>query len=303
MTFSSIAPFARAAKPPVAHRPSLLLSLSSVAVLVVLSVWVRTASASVLLHDSFGFDLDRMDAQGRPITIGLGDSLDGIRAETPGPDNASWTAKNIGQGPSWAFSTSSPNPARALNPSPLEEFSNGSVSLVNGVGNDLAAAMLPFTPSSTSFRLSLDMVGTPGEIAIGFSSNPTAVDDNFSRFGQAWLQLTIANQTDPVNWTLHTRATSVSGVSPLNNFNAMSITYDPINHIVHGSVNGTDTPSLSYAAQGIAAAGFEGSGTVDHFILETTAVPEPVSCLAAMGLGLIGFGLYRHGRRAVSDSK
>jgi hypothetical protein len=78
---------------------------------------------------------------------------------------------------------------------------------------------------------------------------------------------------------------SVSGTTLLDGYNPLAISYDPVTQTVQGSVDGVLTPALSYTATGITSAGFEGSWTVNNFIVQTGAiVPEPSPLPALFGL-------------------
>ncbi|MCX6929803.1 MAG: plastocyanin/azurin family copper-binding protein, partial [Verrucomicrobia bacterium] len=238
---------------------------------------VTSTPGDILLLDSFGGlnTSNRLDAAGNPVVIDSSrPELAGIRAETASPA-AVWMAPSGRQVPTWSFSFSSFDPYEPV--SPLETpSSNGSVTFP-GVVNLLADALLPFSPPAGPYRLSLDAVSGSAGIAIGFSSSQTVLTNNFESFGELWLSLGGGPQGTVVPWTLHTHGTngaSVSGTTTLGGYNPLVLSYDPVAHTVHGTVNGVDTPGISYAAVGINAVGFEGSGTVDGFNVQTPATVD-----------------------------
>jgi hypothetical protein len=245
--------------------------------------FAATVPAAVLLQDSFG-GLDttlRQDAAGNPVLI---DShrpeLSGIRAETPGNATAVWTAPGGSKVKTWAFSFSSVDPFEPPSPFEPSGSNNGSVTFQDTV-NTGADALLSFSPPATAYQVSLDAISGSAGIAIGFSSSETVLTNNFSSFGEVWLSLEGGFQGSTVRWTLYTHGTAgprVSGSTQLQGYNPLVLTYDPVNHTVRGTVNGVDTPIISYTAVGIHAVAFEGSGTVDSFIVQTASpvLPKPV---------------------------
>lgn len=80
-------------------------------------------------------------------------------------------------------------------------------------------------------------------------------------------------------WTLRTAGLSgpsVSGTTLLQGYNPLVLTYDPLSHTVSASVNGVPTTTLPYIASGITYVGFEGSGTVDDFRMESISQHGPI---------------------------
>ncbi|MCX6929848.1 MAG: MBG domain-containing protein, partial [Verrucomicrobia bacterium] len=235
------------------------------------------APAAILLQDSFGGlnTTQRLDAAGSPILV---DShrpeLAGIRAETPNISTEVWTAPGGQKVKTWALSFSSPDPFEP--PSLLGTAGLNGSATFQDVVNAGADALLPFSPPATAYQVSLDPVSGSAGIAIGFSSSQSVLTNNFASFGEVWLSLGGGSQGASVPWTLHTHGTtgpSVSGFTTLQGFNPVVVTYDPVNHTVRGTVNGVPTPSIAYTAAAIHAVGFEGSGTVDNFVVQT--VPPP----------------------------
>ena len=269
-------------KPQTAVRAGRLVSTCLLFGMASYFAFVATVPAAVILQDSFG-GLDtalRQDAAGNPVLIDSNrPELAGIRAETPGNAAAVWTAPGGQKVKTWAFSFSTPDPFEP--PSPLETPPvNGSATWQDTV-NTGGDALLPFSPPATAYQVSLDAVSGSSGIAIGFSSSEVVLTNNFASFGEVWLSLDGGFQGDTVPWTLHTHGTTgptVSGTTKLQGYNPLVLAYDPVNHTVRGTVNGQDTPVLSYTAVGIHAVAFEGSGTVDSFIVQTAApvIPKPV---------------------------
>jgi hypothetical protein len=242
--------------------------------------FVAPAAADILLQDSFGglFTSNRLNAAGNRVFITFEHGeLGGIRVETPTNSSAPvWMAPSGRLVPTWAFSASSFDPFEP--PSPLETNFNGSVSF-QGEDNTGADALLPFSPPANAYRVSLDAIAGSAGIAIGFSSSQTVLTNNFASFGEVWLSLGGGRQGTTVPWTLRTHGTagaSVSGTTTLQAYNPLVLTYDPVAHTVHGTVNKVNTGSISYTNVAIIdAVGFEGSGTVDDFVVQTAAPVPP----------------------------
>ncbi|MCX6929802.1 MAG: MBG domain-containing protein, partial [Verrucomicrobia bacterium] len=234
---------------------------------------INSGSFTVLLRDSFGGlnTTQRLDAAGSPLLV---DShrpeLAGIRAETPNSSTEVWTAPGGQKVKTWAFSFTSSDPFEA--PSALGTPGLNGSATFQDVANTGADALLPFSPPATAYQVSLDPVAGSAGIAIGFSSSQSVLTNNFASFGEVWLSLGGGSQGASVPWTLHTVGTagpSVSGFTTLQGFNPLIVAYDPVNHTVQGTVNGVPTPSISYTAASINAVGFEGSGTVDNFVVQS----------------------------------
>jgi hypothetical protein len=255
-------------------------SIGLVAGFAICLAFALRAPAAVLLQDSFGGLATslRLDAAGNPVFIsGFRPELSGIRAEIPGDATAVWTAPGGPDTSTWAFSYSSPDPFEQ--PSPLEPLgSNNGSATFQEFANLGADALLPFSPPSTAFEVALDFIAGSGGIAIGFSSSQTELTNNFASFGEIWLSVDGGFQGERVSWTLHSHGTNgpnVSGFTTLQGYNPLALAYDPVNKTARATLNGEDTHSISYEAVGIQAVGFEGSGTVDNFLVQTVSPFPP----------------------------
>jgi hypothetical protein len=270
-------------------RPA-LSSLWVLGVVAVVSAGPATASAEILLRDSFGYEPivgntgTRYDAASNTVAIFLSHDLSGLRAEFTNTSAEVWTAPGGHQVRTWGFSASSADPYEPFSPSEpnaSNNVDNGSVTVTGGTGADTRPdCLLSFTPPATAFRVSLDAVSGADGVAIGFTTTTSVLNTNLATFGQVWLALGPGGQGTTTSWTLHTgglSGPSVSGTTLLQGYNPLVLTYDPVSHTVSGSVNGVPTPSLSYIASGISYVGFEGSGTVDDFRVESVPQHGPTS--------------------------
>ena len=272
------------------------------------------AQATVLLQDSFGFQPatntapgTRFDPAGNPVPAGVGTAIDGLRAESPFTATEVWTTGNIRHTPTWSFDASPPDPFEQYGSvSEPTSAQNGGLALVIA-GNDtpppgLTDALLPFSAPAGGFQESLDFLSGSGgsTLRIGLTSDNTTLFNNFQSFGQLWLELTTGVNPGVVTpWILHTdglNGPSISGVMTMQTWNQIILSYDPGTNIVEASINGVLTGPLNYTASGITGVGFEGTGAIDNFIVQTgalqnivTAVPEPATwTLVVFGLGFLG---------------
>ena len=269
------------------------LAARSIAPAVGIAIWLGcalTASADVLLRDSFGFEPltvnggTRYDAASNAVAIFLTHDLSGLWAEFPNTSPEVWTAPGGHQVQTWGFSASSADPYEAYSasePGAANSVDNGSVTVTGGTGADTCPdALLPFTPPATAFRVSVDAVSGANGMAVGFTTTASVLNSNFASFAEIWLALGPGGQGTTTTWTLRTNGTngpSASGTLVLQGYNPLVLTYDPVAHIVSGAINGTPLPSLLYFASGINYVGFEGSGTLDDFRVESISQHGPIS--------------------------
>ena len=130
--------------------------------------------------------------------------------------------------------------------------------------------MLPFTPPAGTYKVSADMIPEGGDlqdwVAIGLTSSLGTLTNNFENFGQAWLMLRMnATGLGATTWELHTNGItgpSLTGSTTLTgSYIPLELTYDPVAHLVGGSISGVPTPTISYTATGIIGVGNGISGT------------------------------------------
>jgi hypothetical protein len=239
----------------------------------------------LLLRESFGNNawtfLRPTGGKGVLKIVGLG--ISGIWAEFPGNATAIWTTPGE-EVQTWLFAGTGLNPKQA--PSLIDAFGQNSIMYVaSGLTNP--AALLPFSPPSIPYEVSIDIVGPPRNttdwFAVGFTSS-NAVNHNFESNGQAWMRMRMEpNQVNTyrVIIELHTdglNGATVSSSEILGLFDTMSVRYDPVNHTVTGLYNGVPIGTLPYTAAGInhvgfeAAASLEGLGgiAVDNFVVKAS---------------------------------
>jgi len=249
------------------------------------------AGATILLHESFGFNTNgiRLDSGGAPKIVGVGIDLGGTQIEFPA-NTVSWSTPAGQHVQTWQFSASSLDPYEP--PSPLESSpSNGSATVAGG-GNtftpDHVDALVDFTLPAGAFTVSADVLPgatNNGGCAIGFTSNMAQLTNNFFSFGQVWLVLHGGSTFTTRTWELHVNGTNGPVVSGTVAFTPQSfplmLSYDPVTHAVRGSINGIVTSPLPCTATNIVGAGLEGTTlvTAENFTVQTGfLVPQgPVS--------------------------
>jgi hypothetical protein len=291
--------------------PLRLLPAAGVALL---SGGAGSATAGMILQDFFGSTNDlhngtstRHNAAGNTVTMQSNQGptligIDGLRAQFPDTSAAVWIAPGIKKGATWFFAAASLDPFEPVNPDDTFVLAAGAD---NTTGGDLAA-LLPFTAPAGAYKVSADMIPEGGDlrdwVAIGLTSSISNQTNNFETFGQAWLMLRM-NSTGlgPTTWELHTNGTAgpfLTGSTTLTgNYIPLQLFYDPVAHLVRGSISGVSTPTISYTATGIIGVGMEAMehvsfGIADNFAVQTVAavVPEPETyALLLAGLGLLRF--------------
>ncbi len=269
---------------------ALMLALS------IMFLWgsTLTASAAVIVQDFFGSTNDlangtltRHDAAGNTVFMQTGQGptlvgIDGLRAQFPDTSNEVWRAPGGQHAATWFFAAASTDPFEPVTPGDT----NNLVLVAGadaGTGGHLAA-LLPLTPPATTYKVSADMIPEGGDVrdsvAIGLTSSLGTLNSNFESFGQAWLVLKM-NSTGlgPTTWELHTNGTTgsfLTGSTTLSGFTPLELTYDPVAHLISGSINGVSTPTMSYTATGIVGVGMQAVqhisfGIADHFAVQTVA--------------------------------
>ena len=159
-------------------------SLASVAVLLLLSGGGQ-ADAVTIIGDFFGSTNDlgngtltRHDAAGNTVFMQTGQGptlvgIDGLRAQFPDNASAVWSAPGGQHAATWFFAASSTDPFEPVTPG-----DENNLTLVAGAdagtGGHLAA-LLPFTPPGTAYKVTADMIPEGGDVrdgvAIGFTSS------------------------------------------------------------------------------------------------------------------------------------
>ena len=171
-------------------------------------------------------------------------------------------------------------------PSPYQVGNNGIATLLNQPsGTTNPAALLPFSPPSIPYEVSIDLLewynSNNDWIGVGFTSS-NAVNHNFESNGQAWMRLRMdAVQVDAWRATLELHTNGVQGATVSSSvilsglFDTLTVRYDPVNHTVTGLFNGVSIGTLSYTAAGINHVGFEAAATVmvfspDNFLVKAS---------------------------------
>jgi hypothetical protein len=237
----------------------------------------------LLIRESFGYGpTSSRPTGGKGVmkVAGTGFDIGSFWAEFPGNNTMIWSTPGGKGTQGWNFSCSSVNPKET--PSPLDNAlcSNGTATMSAPAGvPENPAALLPFTPPSIPYEVSIDVVQQPRTsadwVGVGFTSS-NALNQNLESGGQAWIRvkLTDAN-VDPYHFTaeLHTNGLSGPSVSTqefMGGFDTMTVRYDPIGKTVTGLYNGVVFGVLPYTAAPINHVGFEAAGvfgiiTVDNF--------------------------------------
>jgi hypothetical protein len=266
-----------------------------------LLVGASNATAGVIIQDFFGSTddlgngtLTRHDAAGNTVIMGSGQhgatliGLDGLRAQFPDSSTAVWQAPGGQHAATWFFASASTDPFETVTPGDVNN-------LVVAAGADAGtgghlAALLPFTPPAGAYKVSADMIPEGGDlrdwVAIGFTSSLGTLTSNFEDFGQAWLLLRMnATGLGPTTWELHTNGltgASLTGNTTLTgNYIPLELTYDPVAHLVSGSISGVPTPTISYTATGVSGVGMEAVehvsfGVADNFAVQPAAGLTPL---------------------------
>jgi len=252
------------------------------------------ATAEVIIQDYFGSTddlhngtLTRHDAAGNTVLMGSGQQgptligIDGLRSQFPDTSAEVWRAPGGQHAATWFFAAASTDPFETVTPGDV----NNLVLVAGadaGTGGHLAA-LLPFTPPASIYRVSADMIPEGGNlqdwVAIGLTSSLGTLTSNFESFGQAWLMLKMnATGLGATTWELHTNGLtgpSVAGSTTLTgSYIPLELTYDPMTHLVGGFISGVPTPTISYTATGIIGVGMESVehvsfGVADNFAVAT----------------------------------
>jgi hypothetical protein len=244
------------------------------------------------LRESFGFfpigtgTPARFDAAGNPAPVSIGKSINGFRAEFPNTGSEVWISSDASHAPAWRFAISSVDPAEPS--SPFEMPGSNGVLASNNDPTDASnnAALLPFLQPPGSVTASITAAAGPYATAIGFSTAATTLPGTFESTGAAWMVLRIPaagiiSGTPIATWELHTNGVngpSASGTIPLavapgtrtlaQSSHRISVTFDPSNATVVGSIDGVALRSLSYSVTGVTYVGIQGNGIVNDFRVE-----------------------------------
>jgi uncharacterized repeat protein (TIGR01451 family) len=244
----------------------------------------------IYLRDSFGSDLFgnqtcwcRLDPAGFIVWIG-GLSINGLRAEYPNISSEVWATPDVHQMPTWAFASSSLDPATVEPVGSLDGPGQNGV-LCSNTNPTIAsnnASLLPFVQPAGPVTLSTSIVSGWYTTAIGFTSSG-ALADNFETSGLAWFVIrmpttTPGGQGSTATWELHTNGLagpSASGTMVLGGFNHVAVSYDPTAGKVAASIEGVPVASLDYVVSGVQYAGFQGNGIVNDFLVQAGAIAAP----------------------------
>lgn len=233
----------------------------------------------IYLRDSFGFDplgngtAIRYDVAGNPVPVFLTSTINQLRAEWPNTSSEVWMTPSGRKAPTWAFAVASLDPATV---EPAGSYDrpgeNGVLWLSSFLNND---ALLPFEQPSGPVTASASVIATGLTVAIGFT--PSAVlTSNFESSGAAWIVLKMsAGRGSVATWELHTNGLngpSVSGTVVLQNYNPISVSYDPATGTVVGSVQGVATRALPFTVTGVKYVGIQGNGGVNDFLVQAGSI-------------------------------
>lgn len=256
----------------------------------------------VYVHDSFGFaQTTRYKVDGSVIDVGRHPEINGIRAEYGNNKTETWIGPTVTSGGSrfqfagvgGAGGLGDPyEPYTALQDNSAGFYQDGILvlSAEPGAADTRPDALIPFpAPATSPSTISADSVDNNAKTAIGFSTSATA-NANFETNGQVWLQVDCTPEfppgspADPCLWTFHTNGLSGATLSgsyhpAITNFDRLAVSYDPVNHLAVGTIDGTVVASVPYTAQTIKYAGAEGTNNganVDNFNIWAGNATDPM---------------------------
>jgi len=192
-----------------------------------------------------------------------------------------WMTPDSRQTPTWAFAVGSLDPA-TVEPSGSYDQPGENGLLASDItpstesNND---ALLPFPQPAGPITVSVSAVAGWYTTSVGFTPSG-ALAGNFENSGAAWIVLRMPRTTpgglgSVATWELHTnglKGPSLSGTVVLQNYNRLSVSYDPATGLVTGAVQGVVIGSVPFAVAGVKYVGFQGNGIVNDFIVEANSI-------------------------------
>jgi hypothetical protein len=239
----------------------------------------------LLIRESFGNNAWTFlrPTGGKGVLQPVGNTFSGIWAEFPSNAKAIWSTPGEDV-QTWKIGGTGMNPKEDPSPFQLGGYNCVASIMNNPSGTTNPAALLPFSPPSIPYEVSLDLLqwynDTNDWFAVGFTSS-NAVNHNFESNGQAWMRVRMdAVQVGAYRATLELHTDGVQGATVsssviLGGFDTLTVRYDPVNHTVTGLFNGVSVGTLSYTAAGINHVGFEAAATVmvfsaDNFLVKAS---------------------------------
>ena len=256
----------------------------------------------VYVHESFGAGQGtRYNQSGSVVDAFKLESINAIRAEYPNNRTETWLT-TPSDGPTWKLTAI--NPGDPFEPfTPLQQaasgYTDGTLALAGdrvGSVSPRPSALLPFAAATTrAATVSGEVVPFVGKTAIGFSTS-SVTTKNFESAGQAWLEVDHSQEFGPggaawkyrLRWEFHTDGLNGATLSgdmdyPFNGNSRAAVSYDPVNHVAAGMIDGTVVASVPYTASAIKFVGVEGSwgANVNNFTVRSGTVTDPIPAAVA----------------------
>jgi hypothetical protein len=241
---------------------------------------------TVLIRDTFGLGPNfarptgadgKLEQTGDQPTGFNGNALGGFWAEQPCNNTVIWMTPPLRGSQTIVFGPAFPDPNEPPSPMLPASLQNGAVgwsaSGETVLGNP--AALVPFQPPSIPYEVSVDTLPMGQSwFDVGFTSS-NALIANFESAGQAWMRVQYSNLGSVATVELRTNGLSGASIravfsSVQNEWDTLTVKYDPVLKLVTGYFNGQAVGTLPYDASLARFAGFETNTVADNFVLKAS---------------------------------